>query len=77
MTTVTTIMLSSKERDSLMRANNILMNFIMTETGNEYLKRWEWLLATNKKSAADLVSTALYDMFNASVLEWEEPTSSL
>lgn len=78
MTTIKTIMLSSEERDSLMKANGILMQFMMTETGNECLKRWEWLLANNKvKDAADLVSTVLYDVFNETVLEWKEPTSSL
>ena len=77
MTTIKTIMLSSNERDSLMKANDILMLFMTTEAGNECLKRWEWLLANNKiKDAADLVSTALYDMFNKTVLEWKEPTSS-
>ena len=78
MTTIKTIMLNSEERDSLMKANDILMQFMTTEAGKECLKTWEWLLANNKvKDAADLVSTALYDMFNEVVLEWREPTSSL
>ena len=78
MTTIKTVMLSSEERDSLMKANGILLHFMMTEAGNECLKRWEWLLANNKvKDAADLVSTVLYDVFNETVLEWKEPTSSL
>lgn len=77
MTTIKTIMLNSEERDSLMKANDILMHFMMTEAGNECLKRWEWLLANNKvEDAAALVSTALYDIFNEVVLEWKEPTSS-
>ena len=77
MTTIKTIMLNSEERNSLMTANNILMNFMMTEAGKECLKRWEWLLANNKvEDVADLISTALYDMFNEVVLEWKEPTSS-
>lgn len=77
MTTVKTIMVSSEERDSLMTANDILMNFMTTDAGKECLKRWEWLLANNKvKDAAGIVSTALYDMFNEIVLEWKEPTSS-
>lgn len=75
MTTIKTIMLNSEERNSLMKAHDILMNFMMTEAGDECLKHWEWLLANNKvKNAADLVSTALYDMFNEVVLKWEEPT---
>ena len=77
MTTIKTIMLSSEERDSLMKANDILMHFMTTEAGNECLKRWEWLLINNKvNNAADLVSTALYDIFNKVILEWKEPTSS-
>ena len=77
MTTIKTIMLTSEERDSLMKANDILMHFMTTEAGKECLKTWEWLLANNKvKNAADLVSTALYDIFNDVVLEWKEPTSS-
>lgn len=77
MTTIKTIMLTSEERNSLMKANDILMQFMMTEAGKECLKTWEWLLANNKvKDAADLVSTALYDIFNDVVLEWREPTSS-
>ena len=77
MTTIKTIMLTSEERDSLMKANDILMHFMATEAGKECLKTWEWLLANNKvKDAADLVSTALYDIFNEVVLEWKEPTSS-
>lgn len=77
MTTIKTIMLSSEERNSLMKANDILMQFMTTEAGKECLKTWEWLLANNKvKDAADLVSTALYDIFNDVVLEWREPTSS-
>ena len=76
MTTIKTIMLNSEERDSLMKANDILKHFVMTEAGNECLKRWEWLLANNKvKNAADLISTALYDIFNEVVLEWKEPTA--
>ena len=78
MTTIKTIMLNSEERNALMTANNILMNFMMTEAGKECLKRWEWLLANNKvENVADVISTALYDMFNEVVLEWKEPTSSL
>ena len=77
MTTIKTIMLNSEERNALMTANNILMNFMMTEAGKECLKRWEWLLANNKvEDVADLISTALYDMFNEVTLEWKEPTSS-
>ena len=77
MTTIKTIMLTSEERNSLMKANDILMQFMTTEAGKECLKTWEWLLANNKvKDAADLVSTALYDIFNDVVLEWREPTSS-
>lgn len=77
MTTIKTIMLNAEERNSLMTANNIFMNFMTTETGKECLKRWVWLVANNKvKDAADLVSTALCDTFNNVVLEWEEPTSS-
>ena len=76
MTTIKTIMLNSEERDSLMKTNDILMHFVMTEAGNECLKRWEWLLANNKvKNAADLISTALCDIFNEVVLEWKEPTA--
>lgn len=78
MTTIKTIMLNSEERDSLMKANDILMLFIMTEAGEECLKRWEWLLANDKvENAADLISTALYDIFNEVVLEWKEPTLPL
>ena len=78
MTTIKTIIMSSEERDSLMKANDVLMQFMTTDAGKECLKRWEWLLANNKvKDAADLVSTALYDIFNELVLEWKEPTSSL
>lgn len=78
MTTIKTVMLNSEERDSLMKVNDILMHFMMTEAGNECLKSWEWLRANNKiKNTADLVSTVLYDMFNETVLEWKEPTSSL
>ena len=78
MTTIKTVMLSSEERNSLMKANGILLHFMMTEAGKECLKRWEWLLANNKvKDAADLVSTVLYDVFNETVLEWKEPTSLL
>ena len=78
MTTVKTVMLSSEERNSLMKANGILLHFMMTEAGKEYSKRWEWLLANNKvKDVPDLVSTVLYDIFNEVVLEWKEPTSSL
>ena len=78
MTTIKTIMVNAEERDSLMKANDILMQFMTTDAGKECLKRWEWLLANNKvKDAADLVSTALYDIFNEVVLEWKEPTSSL
>ena len=78
MTTIKTIMLDSKERDSLMKANDILMHFMTTEAGKECLKRWEWLLANNKvDDAAGLISAALYDMFNEIPFEWEEPTSSL
>lgn len=77
MTTVKTIMVSSEERNSLMKANDILMHFMMTEAGHECLKRWDWLLANNKvEDAAALVSTALGDMFNELILEWKEPTSS-
>lgn len=77
MTTIKTIMLNSEERDSLKKANDILMHFVMTETGNECLKRWEWLLANDKvENVASLISTALYDIFNKVVLEWKEPTSS-
>ena len=75
MTTIKTIMVNSEERDSLMKANDILMQFMTTDTGKECLKRWEWLLANNKvRDTADLVSTVLYDMFNEVVLEWKEPT---
>ena len=78
MTTIKTIMLNTEERNSLMKANDVLMRFMTTEAGKECLKRWEWLLTNNKvKDAADLISTALYDMFNEVVLEWKEPTSSL
>lgn len=78
MKTVKTIMVSSEERESLMKANDILMNFIMTDAGEECFKRWEWLLANNKiKNTADLVSTVLYDMYNEILLEWKEPTSPL
>ena len=78
MTTIKTIMVNAEERDSLMKANDILMHFMATEAGEECLKTWEWLLANNKvKNAADLISTALYDMFNEVVLEWKEPTSPL
>lgn len=78
MTTIKTIMLTSEERDSLMKVNDILINFIMTDAGSECLKRWEWLLANHKfRDATDLVSTVLYDTFNEVVLEWKEPTSSL
>ena len=78
MTTIKTVMLSSEEHDSLMKANDVLMHFMTTDAGKECLKRWEWLLANDKtKDVADLISTALYDMFNEVVLEWKEPTSSL
>ena len=78
MTTIKTIMVSAEERDSLMKANDILMQFMTTDAGKECLKRWEWLLANNKvKDTTDLVSTALYDIFNEVVLEWKAPTSSL
>ena len=78
MTTIKTIMVNAEERDSLMKANGILMHFMATEAGKECLKTWEWLLANNKvKDAADLVSTALCDIFNEVVLEWKEPTSPL
>lgn len=76
MTTIKTIMLTSEERDSLMKANDILMNFMMTDAGKECLKSWEWMLDNNKiKNAADLVSTALYDISNEVVQEWKEPTT--
>lgn len=78
MTTIKTIMLTSKERDSLLEANDILKQFMTTEAGNECLKRWEWLLANNKiDNVANLISDALLDMFNETTLKWEEPTSSL
>lgn len=77
MTTIKTIMLTSEERDSLMKANDILTHFMVTEAGKECLKRWEWLLANGKvEDIEGLISTALYDMFNGVVLEWKEPTSS-
>lgn len=77
MTTIKTIMLNSEERDSLMKANDILMHFMTTDAGNECLKRWGWLLANDKVvDVAALISTALYDMFNEIPLEWKEPTSS-
>ena len=77
MTTIKTIMLNSEERDSLMKANDILMHFMTTDAGKECLKRWEWILANNKvDDVAALISTALYDMFNEIPLEWKEPTSS-
>jgi hypothetical protein len=67
-------MLNSEERDSLMKANDILMHFMATEAGNECLKRWEWLLANNKvDNVGNLISTALYDTFNEVALEWKEP----
>ena len=75
MTTIKTIMVNSEERDSLMKANDILINFIMTDAGSECLKCWDWALANNKfRDTADLVSTVLYDTFNEVVLEWKEPT---
>ena len=78
MTTIKTIMLNNEERNSLMKANGILLHFIMTDAGKECLKRWEWLLANDKvKDVPDLISTVLYDIFNEVVLEWKEPTSSL
>ena len=77
MTTIKTIMLNSEERDSLMKANDILTQFMTTEAGKECLKRWEWLLANDKvEDIEGLISTALYDIFNEVVLEWKEPTSS-
>lgn len=70
MTTIKTIMLNSEERESLMKANNILMHFMTTEAGKECLKRWEWVLANNKvDDVAGLISAALYDMFNEIPLE--------
>ena len=75
MTTIKTIMLNSEERNSLMKANDILMHFMTTEAGKQCLKRWEWLLVNHKvDNVTNLISTALYDMFNEIILEWEEPT---
>lgn len=78
MTTIKTIMLNSEERDSLMKANDILMHFMTTDAGKECLKRWKWLLANDKVDDVEgLVSTVLYDIFNEVVLEWKEPTLPL
>lgn len=73
MRTGTNLILTAEEREILSKANDILLQFEITDAGKEVCARNDWIRANYIKNAFEIARAVLTDTFNTTILKWEEP----
>lgn len=73
MKTGTNLILTAEEREILLKANDILLQFEMTDAGKEVCARNDWIRANYNRDSFDIARNILLDTFNTTILKWEAP----
>lgn len=69
----TNLILTHEEREILSKANDILLQFEMTDAGKEVCARNDWIRANYNRDSFDTARNILFDTFNSVILKWEAP----
>jgi hypothetical protein len=73
MKTGTNLILTHEEREILLKANNILLQFETTDAAKEISAENDWANANYDKDSFEIARSILLDTYNSVILKWEPP----